>query len=51
MEVLEYALKKIANRYLRQPYKIDRIERSIKGHSHLQAYGKRLRRMIREKND
>lgn len=51
MEVLEYALRKIANQYLRIPYEIDRVCRSVKGHSHLQALGEQLRRMIREKND
>lgn len=51
MEVLEYALRKIANQYLRIPYEIDRVCRSVKGHYHLQALGEQLRRMIREKND
>lgn len=42
MEVLEYALKVIGDQYLRKPYGYDRVERSVKGHSHLQAYGKHL---------
>ena len=48
MEVLEYALKIIADQYLRKPYRYDRVERSVKGHSHLQAYGARLRRNTRK---
>ena len=48
MEVLECALRKIANQYLRRPYEIDRVERSVKSHSHLQAYGARLRRNTRK---
>ena len=40
--VLEYALRKIADQCLRIPYKIDRVCQAVKGHSHLQAYGRRL---------
>ena len=47
-EVLKHALKIIADQYLRKPYQIDEVMRSVKGHSHIQAYGKRLRRVIRE---
>ena len=42
MEVLEYALRKIANQYLRIPYTIDRVAPSAKGRSGFQAYGGHL---------
>ena len=49
MEVLKYALKLIVDQYLRKPYKWDMVERSIKGHSHIQALGARLRRTTKRK--